>query len=221
MHLTITYMKYSSFDNSVDNSITFTGQYFNTSEYSHTTIQNNIDNSQETINETTVNNIVNNYITNNYYGTDVPDPSPGPDTDSSLTEIITGISQLPTVLIDGLEKLFTKLFVPSEGFADPIKDKINAKFYFISDTHSDIVGLVDRFDSMGQTAPTITFPLSKTPLGSYGVGDITISFEWFAPYRTGFQLLISAVMWAMFLFSQYFGIKNLIQATDSAAGRAF
>lgn len=207
---------YSSFDNSVDNSVTFTGQYFTTNEYSHTTIQNNIDNSQETINETTVNNIVNNYITNNYYGTDKPDPGPGSDTDSWLTEVITGISQIPTALIDGLEKLFTKLFVPSEGFADPIKDKINTKFYFISDTHSDIVGLVDRFDTMGKTAPTITFPLSKTPFAKYGVQDITVSFEWFEPYRTGFQLLISAIMWAMFLFSQFFGLKNLIQGTDSA-----
>ncbi len=220
---------YSSFDNSVDNSITFTGQYFTSNDYSHTTIQNNIDNSQE-INETTVNNIVNNYITNNYYGTDNPDG----DDDSSgnwFADLITGIPQLLAALVDGLAALvesggklvegitdlFTMLFVPSEGFADPIKVKINDKFYFVEETHSDIVGLVDRLDTMGKTAPTITFPLSKTPFAKYGVDDITVSFEWFEPYRMGFQLLISAILWAMFLFNQFFGIKNLIQGTDSAA----
>lgn len=210
---------YSSYDYSADNSITFTGQYFTSNNYSHTTIQNNIDNSQETISETTVNNIVNNYITNNYYGVDDDNPGyeddPGSN-DGLLTDIITGISQIPTALLSGLEELFTKLFVPSEGFADPIKDKINAKFYFIGETHSDIVGLVDRLEDMGSTAPTITFPLSKTPFARYGVQDITVSFEWFEPYRMQFQLLISAIMWAMFLFSQFFGLKNLIQGTDSA-----
>ena len=63
---------YSSYDSSVDNSVEFTGSYYsNTSNtYSHDTIQNNIDNSQETINENTVNNITNQTITNitnNYY----------------------------------------------------------------------------------------------------------------------------------------------------------
>ncbi len=217
---------YSSFDNSVDNSVTFTGQYYTNNAYSHTTIQNNIDNSQE-INETTINNIVNNYITNNYYGTD----NSGGDGSGSGSGDDSGISQLLAVLVDGLaaladsvgklldgiENLFMKLFVPSEGFADPIKDKINTKFYFIGETHSDIVGLVDRFDAMGKTVPTVTFPLSKTPLAKYGVSDITVSFDWFVPYRVGFQLLISAIMWAMFLFNQFFGLKNLIRGTDSAA----
>lgn len=212
---------YSSFDNSVDNSVTFTGQYYTSNEYSHTTIQNNIDNSQE-INETIVNNIVNNYITNNYYGTDNSgDDVSGDDSSISefLTSLVDGLAALVESvgkLLDGIENLFMKLFVPSEGFADPIKEKINTKFYFVEETHSDILGLVDRFDTMGKTPPTITFPFSKTILSKYGVSDITVSFEWFEPYRVGFQLLISAIMWAMFLFSQFFGLKNLIQGTDSA-----
>jgi len=225
---------YSRFDNSVDNSVTFTGQYYTSNAYSHTAIQQYIDNSQD-INETVVNNIVNNYIINNYYGTDTPGgdvPGGDPDTGNWFTELLNGIPQLLAALADGLAalselggklaegvtNLFTKLFVPSEGFADPIKDKINNKFYFINETHSDIIGLVDRLDTMGKTVPTVTFPLSKTPLSRYGVGDLTVSFEWFEPYRTGFQLLISAIMWAMFLFNQFFSLKNLIQGTDSLSG---
>ncbi len=218
--------KYSDFDTMADNTINFNYSYYATTNYSHIAIQNNIDNSQE-INETTINNIVNNYITNNYYGTD----NSGGDGSGSGSGDDSGISQLLAVLVDGLaaladsvgklldgiENLFMKLFVPAEGFADPIKDKINTKFYFIGETHSDIVGLVDRFDAMGNTVPTVTFPLSKTPLAKYGVSDITVSFDWFEPYRVGFQLLISAIMWAMFLFNQFFGLKNLIRGTDSAA----
>lgn len=60
---------YSNYDSSVDNSIEFSGSYYNSSSstYSHDVIQNSIDNSSE-VNESTVNNIVNNYITNNNYG---------------------------------------------------------------------------------------------------------------------------------------------------------
>lgn len=222
---------YSTFDNSVDNSVTFSGGYYMTNDYSHTTIQNNIDNSQE-INETTINNIVNNYITNNYYGSD--DGSGGGSgggggSGNWFTDLITGIPQLLSALLDGIAALleaggnllgvitdlFTKLFVPSEGFADPIKTKIEDKFVFIGDAHSSMLDIVDRFDTMGQTAPTITFPLSETPLAKYGVGDITVTFDWFEPYRVGFHLLISAIMWAMFLFNQFFGLKHLIQGTGS------
>lgn len=223
---------YSSFDNSVDNSVTFSGSYYSNNDYSHTSIQNNIDNSQE-INETTINNIVNNYITNNYFGSDDSSGGGGSGGGSGsgnwFTDLITGIPQLLSALLDGIAalleaggnllgvvtELFTKLFVPSEGFADPIKDKIDEKFVFIGDAHTSMLDIVDRFDTMGQTAPTITFPLSKTPLAKYGVGDITVTFDWFEPYRVGFHLLISAIMWAMFLFNQFFGLKHLIQGTGS------
>lgn len=222
---------YSSFDNSVDNSVTFTGQYYTSNAYSHTTIQNNIDNSQE-INETTVNNIVNNYITNNYYGTDNPGGG-GDDPGSSgnwFTDLITGIPQLLAALVDGLAdlveaggklvegivNLFTKLFVPSEGFADPLIEKVNEKFTFKEQSEKNINLIFDQFSSMGQSIPTLTFPFSKTSLAKYGVGDYTVSFDWYAPYKPSVDVVFSAILWVMFAFNQYFAVKNIINASGSA-----
>lgn len=235
---------YSNYDYTVDNSVSFDYDYYTSNNYSHTTIQNNIDNSTE-VNETTINNIVNNYITNNYYG----DGSGGGGGEGSggsgnwFTDLIKGIPELLAALIDGLagmvdsiaglfgsivdamygalEKLIdliVGLFKPSEESINALKEKTETKFAFISTAHEQISGVAERFDTMGSKSPTITFPLSKTPLVDYGVGDITVSFEWFEPYRYGFHSLLSAIMWIMFLFNQYFSIKNLIQGTSSFAG---
>ncbi len=227
---------YSSFDNSVDNSITFTGQYYTTNAYSYTTIQNSIDNSQE-INETTINNIVNNYITNNYYGTDNSggggSGGGGNDPGSSgnwFTDLITGIPKLLAALIDALSdlvsaggellekiiRLFTDLFVPSEGFADPLIEKANEKFTFREQSEKNINLIFDQFSGMGQSIPTLTFPFSKTSLAKYGVGDYTVSFDWYAPYKPSVDVIFSAILWVMFAFNQYFAVKNIINASGSA-----
>lgn len=225
--------QYSGFDYTVDNSIEFDYNYYTSNNYSHTVIQNNIDNSTD-VNETTINNIVNNYITNNYYGSDESGGGGGSGGGSGnwFTDLITGIPELLSALIDGLagivdsvanliEKLvnaFASLFVPSEESTNAVKEKVETKFSFITTSHDQITEISERFETMGTKSPTITFPLSKTWLADYGVEDVVVSFEWFEPYRYGFHSLLSAIMWIMFLFNQYFGLKNLIQGTSNFAG---
>lgn len=223
---------YGDFDESEDNTITFTGAYYSNSSYSHTTIQNNIDNSQE-INETVINNIVNNYITNNYYGTDSNGNGDGTGGDGSgnwFTDLILGIPRLLAALIEGitdlisaggelLEKLvslFTRLFVPSEGFADPLIIKVNEKFTFRDDSEKNLMLVIDALPDMGRTVPTITFPFSKTSLAKYGVEDLTISFDWYLPYKAWVDTILSAILWVFFAVHQYFAIKNIINASGSA-----
>lgn len=224
--------KYSGFDDTADNSVTFTGDYYMNSNYSHTTIQQNIDNSQE-INETVINNIVNNYITNNYYDTDGSGGGSGGGSGSSgnwFTDLIGGIPQLLKALIDGLtgilesaanliEKLvgiITDLFVPSEGVFDSVTTKVNEKFTFKDQSETNMRLIFDELPNMGQTAPTITFPLSETSLARYGVEDVTVSFEWYAKYKPTVDVIFSAILWAMFAFNQYFAIKNIINASGNA-----
>ncbi len=215
---------YSSYDYSVDNSITFTGQYFTSNNYSHTTIQNNIDNSQD-VNETIVNNIVNNYITNNFYGTDVPgDGDDDPDDPNNwFTDLITGIPELLAAIVDGIaglkdkiSELFISLFVPAPGFADPLFNKVDEKFLFMGQSEQNVNSIFNQFQTMGQTVPTITFPLSKTTLAKYGVNDITVSFDWYVPYKPYVDTVFSAILWVMFAFNQYFAVKNIINASGNA-----
>lgn len=227
--------QYSGFDYEVDNSVTFDYDYYTSNNYSHTVIQNNIDNSTE-VNETVINNIVNNYITNNYYGggSGGGEDNPG-GSGNWFTELITGIPTLLKALIDGLAGivdsiagfletlvesivgLFDKLFVPSEESRNNLEEKVNEKFSFIDTSHGEITNISERLETMGGTAPTITIPLSKTPLSKYGIGDYVMTFDWFEPYRYGFHTLLSSIMWIMFIFNQYFALKNILQGTGSFA----
>lgn len=131
---------YANYDSSVDNSVTFTGDYYNGS-YSHDVIQNNIDNSQ-TIDESTVNNIVNNYITNNNYGDSSSGSGSGSGSDDwwnigdGITSFVKGIAALLDFLLKllgdligvisdflvGLLAVLEKLGVVGSSFGDFLKE---------------------------------------------------------------------------------------------------
>lgn len=218
--------QYSGFDYEVDNSVTFDYDYYTSNNYSHTVIQNNIDNSTE-VNETVINNIVNNYITNNYYGGGEDNPG---GSGNWFTDLIKGIPDLLVALIDGLtgiissagellEKLislFTDLFVPTVDFGGQVIDNVNQKFAFKNQSEENVMLIFDELPNLGQNAPTITLPFSETTLSKYGVEDVTISFDWYIPYKPTVDAIFSAILWAMFAFNQYFAIKNIINASGNA-----
>lgn len=131
---------YSGFDVAGDNSITFSGGYYMSTDYSHTSIQNSIDNSQ-TIDESTVNNIVNNYITNNNYGDSSGSGSGGGsgsgsggwwDIGSGIASFIEGVASLLDFILKLLGDLigllgtfltsvldvFSSLTALGQGFGD-------------------------------------------------------------------------------------------------------
>lgn len=224
--------KYSDFDTTADNTINFNYSYYATTNYSHTAIQNNIDNSTE-VNETIINNIVNNYVTNNYYSDSSVGGGSGGDNPGGsnwFLELIKGIPDLLIALIDGLtgiissagdllEKLislFTDLFVPSGDFGEQIIDSVNQKFTFKNQSEENIMLIFDELPNLGQKAPSITLPFSKTTLSKYGLDDVTMSFDWYIPYKPTVDAIFSAILWAMFAFNQYFAIKNIINASGSA-----
>ena len=119
---------YSTYDSSIDNSVEFTGSYYNNTSttYSHETIQNNIDNSQETINESTVNNIVNNYITNvtNNYGSGSGsgDGSGGWNLGEGIEAFIKGVAEL----LDFVLKLLGDLIGLLATFATSVLDVLKS-----------------------------------------------------------------------------------------------
>lgn len=121
---------YSSFDNSVDNSIEFTGAYYSSTNtnYSHQNIQNTIDNSQETINESTVNNIVNNYITNvtNNYNSSGSGSGEGSGGGWNLGEGIEAFIKGVAELLDFVLKLLGELIGLLATFATSVLDVLKS-----------------------------------------------------------------------------------------------
>lgn len=135
-----------------------------------------------------------------------------------LSEIRENILAIPKKMIELLQELNRLLWIPNDSVFDNFVTKVKAKFPFIESVDSTIKIVVSRLNGIGKRPPTITFPLGKTSLGKYGVSDITITFGWFEEYRSTVHNLISAILWIIFIFNQYFGIKNLLNASSSGIG---
>lgn len=72
--------------------------------------------------------------------------------------------------------------------------------------------------SINAVSPSFDVNLSSTFLARYGVQNMTINFDWFAPYRDFVLRIESAFLYVAFGFKQYFNIKNLLNASNSAVG---
>ncbi len=121
-------------------------------------------------------------------------------------------------LFDKFENTLDYLFSPSEDTITSGIQELSARFSFIESTHTTIETVKNGMKMYGKKTPVIDIPISKTFLANYGVADCQISFEWFAPYRTSVLALESAFLWVAFIFRQYFGIKDLLNATGSGVG---
>lgn len=136
-----------------------------------------------------------------------------------LVEIRDFILELPAKFIEKLKELNRLLWIPRDGYFDSKVDNIAAKFPFVESADTGIKKIVSRLEGLGKTPPIVHIPLSGTSFGKqYGVKDMTVSFSWFSPYRKDFHALLSAILYVLFAFNQYFGIKSMLNATSSGAG---
>ncbi len=184
----------NDYSTSIDNSIDFTGSYYqnNSNKYTYETIQNEIDNSTE-INEETINNIVNNTtstIINNYYtGSDSDN---GEDTDNNdnvigdnndytdeLEVIRAEIGGLGGALIDVALHHFDII----EDVATVIRDGAETATDPINDT---LIIIDDTMNNLSATAENLGEDLK-------GVGGFMADIYSFIPEKVMNLLIASAV----------------------------
>ena len=116
-----------------------------------------------------------------------------------------------------LSEFLTRLWIPHEGYLQEKYDIIKDNFPFVSSTLSLASTIKGHVSGIAKNhAPSIVVPLSSTFLGNAGVEDVTVTFDWFLPYRSNFLTLVSAFLWFGFLFEQYFSFKHILNATSGA-----
>lgn len=136
-----------------------------------------------------------------------------PDYMSNMLSSSNSLSDFISNLTEDRSSFFLGLFVPEEGFTDKYKETFNNSFPVVESSKQFMNDFVKRLETFGNTAPSITVPFSKIWQSRAAMYDVEMSFAWFEPYRNNFHTLLSGIMWAVFCFRQYLGIKNLLNAT--------
>lgn len=143
---------------------------------------------------------------------------------SGITGMFDTLGEMSTFIREGMfssfSALFYDLFVPDGNQVETYIKEMSEEYVFIDTLHESVTTVTASMESMGNSAPVITVPLSDTFLGGYGVKDCVMDFSWFEPYRPTVLALESSFMWVMFIFNQYFGIKALFNASSSAVSVA-
>lgn len=141
--------------------------------------------------------------------------------DTHVSDIPQKIEDSVSEISENMKKdtsdILLALFVPGAGVLDSYVSDLKARFPFIESAHSNMQYLVDSLGLIDHSkSPVIVFPFSKSALSAYGVGDVTVDFSWFAPYRSQVLAVESAFMYGLFAVRQFFGVKNMLNATDSS-----
>lgn len=120
-------------------------------------------------------------------------------------------------IITPIEALLATLFIPREGYFDKYFDVFMTHFPGMDKIFGYKDSVLHIFTSLVGVPPVIDIPLSKTWLAKYGVRDMSVSFEWFLPYRIYFQGIVSAYVSLRFMVDQFFGLKSLINGVASSS----
>lgn len=106
--------------------------------------------------------------------------------------LLSSISNLPTNIINLLESLFNKLFVPNDTPVEDIKNIFNAKYPIINQITYITSGL---FDDYGDTdiPPQFTVTIQNKQCN-------ILSLDWYAPYRHIVKGILICLAWLYFVF---------------------
>lgn len=131
---------------------------------------------------------------------------------SLLSDVWETIKGLPEKIIGGLKDALVFLFVPDEGFLDGKIDYITSKFGFIGTVKDTVDVFINYIDNTNfNEAPVVTLNLSSAKSSyDYGQRAVAISMEWYQPYKSTGDTIISAVIWLVFLWNVFTGLPSLI-----------
>lgn len=110
-------------------------------------------------------------------------------------------------LIELLQNLFEFLFIPNENSFTGIIDIVKSKFDFIDTIKTSANSLKDLISNVG-TAPKLSINVNSN---KYGVNQVTlIDLEWYKPYKTYGDLVLTGFIYAFFLWRLFISIPNIL-----------
>lgn len=153
-----------------------------------------------------------------------------------LKEIGEFIIDIPGNIIDLLEKLLKKLFIPDEGFFDSQVQEVRDKFSFadsLCGTAENVLGAMSGESAVSLASDSDIAVYSDEPdievysggghgfddssSGSGGGSVVRVNLDWLSPYRETIQALIRAFVWVVFIINTYKDLPNIINGFNSSA----
>ena len=112
-----------------------------------------------------------------------------------------------------LKETFRILFVPEENSFTGIIDIVKSKFNFVETIKISANSLKDLISNVG-TTPKLTINVNDN---KYGVDELTIiDFEWYTPYKTYGDLILTGFIYAFFLWRLFISVPNIIHGLGGA-----
>ena len=116
-------------------------------------------------------------------------------------------------IIELLNELFEFLFVPEENSFTGIIDIVSSKFDFIDTIKTSANSMKDLISNIG-AAPKLTINVNSN---KYGVKELTIiDLEWYKPYKTYGDLILTGFIYAFFLWRLFISIPNILNGFGGA-----
>lgn len=105
-------------------------------------------------------------------------------------------------------RIFRYLFVPNQNSFTGIIDIVKSKFDFIETIKISANSLKDLISNVG-TAPKLTININDN---EFGIKKLTIiDLEWYKPYKTYGDLILTGFIYAFFLWRLFITIPNIIK----------
>lgn len=137
----------------------------------------------------------------------------------NVASFVTGVLNLPQLVANKFQELFTLLFVPGPDYFDNIKVKFQEKFTFVQSIKNVATIIYEFFrDTDFTKPPVITVHLSQAK-GSLNFGESAkiLDMSWYAPYKPSVDVIISSIMLVAFGFRMYFRLHTVITGATAGA----
>lgn len=116
-------------------------------------------------------------------------------------------------IIELLGDLLKALFVPSEERISAIQDTVMAKFDFVESIKIAINSFKDIVNNLGN-APVLNLNLGATKYtGEMRVAIIDLN--WYKPYKQYGDVVLTAIVYAFYLFRIFTNLPNIISGASS------
>ncbi len=140
----------------------------------------------------------------------------GKDIGGFFGNLIDVVVSIPAKIIELLGELLKALFVPSDDYFPDKIDTIRSKFAFADSVVDTVQVFVNFFqnNSFGES-PTITVNLSSSGSIDYGTSSKAIDFKWYEPFKPTVDLLISSILWVVFVWNTFKDLSNIINGGGS------
>ena len=134
-----------------------------------------------------------------------------------LESLYTGVTSIPQAIADVL----ADVFIPAKDYISVKVDALAAEYAFVPDIVNSVTLLKNNL--VGDGGPLVIYVDFGRAGGStnYGGKVLLTDFAWYEEYKPTVDALLSAALWAFFLWRVFLKMPGIIGGESAAVGSAF